>query len=448
MPDSTDRTSGKTGLTLTINACKTGASSHSTITPTVTDLGNGWYDLALTTTHTNTLGEMTFWVTATGAESQPFKIKIVAEESGNLSAGAIQAIWDALTSALTTSGSIGKLLTDNVNATISSRSTLTSANVWDALTSGLTTANSIGKLLVDNVNATISSRSTLTAAAVWDYLTSAAVTVGSFGKLIKDNLNAAVTTRAAAGTYSIDDVYTTTVLGFTTEASTLSGINTTVGAISSNLDTYAGQITSDIAEIPQDVWEKPVADIIGVTGSVGRMVTTELDGLYDVCNSAQGFAENAATQAGEISAAMATATQASDIQTQISSAVGDLMGITLAEYLISLANSVSVLSDGADDATTTLSGLRKTNFQKGIEFSNYIFPMFDNDGELKSGLDVTGKISLDAGAWANCENDITEVGLGFYSITLTSDETDANAIGLIFSAPTAKDLPITEYTVE
>lgn len=39
----------------------------------------------------------------------------------SLSAAGIQAIWDALTSALTTAGSIGKLLVDNINATISSR---------------------------------------------------------------------------------------------------------------------------------------------------------------------------------------------------------------------------------------------------------------------------------------------------------------------------------------
>lgn len=38
-----------------------------------------------------------------------------------LSSAAVQAIWDALTSALTTANSIGKLLVDNVNATISSR---------------------------------------------------------------------------------------------------------------------------------------------------------------------------------------------------------------------------------------------------------------------------------------------------------------------------------------
>lgn len=41
----------------------------------------------------------------------------------SLSAGGVQAIWDALTSALTTVGSIGKLFVDNINATIGSRST-------------------------------------------------------------------------------------------------------------------------------------------------------------------------------------------------------------------------------------------------------------------------------------------------------------------------------------
>ena len=40
-----------------------------------------------------------------------------------LTSAAVQAIWDALTSALTTSGSVGKLLADNIDAAISSRST-------------------------------------------------------------------------------------------------------------------------------------------------------------------------------------------------------------------------------------------------------------------------------------------------------------------------------------
>lgn len=46
----------------------------------------------------------------------------VSDKTGfSLSSAGIQALWDALTSALTTAGSIGKLLVDNINATISSR---------------------------------------------------------------------------------------------------------------------------------------------------------------------------------------------------------------------------------------------------------------------------------------------------------------------------------------
>lgn len=46
----------------------------------------------------------------------------------SLSAAGVQAVWDALTSALTTAGSIGKLLVDNINATISSRALQTTAD--------------------------------------------------------------------------------------------------------------------------------------------------------------------------------------------------------------------------------------------------------------------------------------------------------------------------------
>lgn len=52
------------------------------------------------------------------------------------------------------------VITTNMNATISSRSSHSVADIWSALTSGITTANSIGKLIKDNLDATISSLST------------------------------------------------------------------------------------------------------------------------------------------------------------------------------------------------------------------------------------------------------------------------------------------------
>ena len=64
-----------------------------------------------------------------------------------ITAASVQAIWDALTSALTTVGSIGKLLVDNVNASISAIKTQT-----DKLT--FTVANQIDANVLDWKSAT------------------------------------------------------------------------------------------------------------------------------------------------------------------------------------------------------------------------------------------------------------------------------------------------------
>lgn len=190
-----------------------------------------------------------------------------------LSAAGVQAIWDALTSALTTASSIGKLLVDNVNATISSRLPTSSYTtpptvgaiadqVWDEPLAGhlaggsagaalngagsagdpWTTslpgaygAGTAGKIVGDNLNAAVGSRSSHTAAdvwavvtrtltgavtvgtnndktgyalsaagvqAIWDALTTALTVVGSIGKRLADNVDAAVSSRLASGSYT------------------------------------------------------------------------------------------------------------------------------------------------------------------------------------------------------------------------------------------------------
>lgn len=172
MADATDHITGKAGLTLAVEASKDGA-AFASISPTVTERGSGWYNLALTSSHTDTLGDLVVRATATGADPGERTINVVANveadtyarvgaptgasisadvaavkaDTGNiytdthtngvvlpqaqadkvwstgtraltdkagfsLSAAGIQAIWDALTSALTTAGSVGKKLAD------------------------------------------------------------------------------------------------------------------------------------------------------------------------------------------------------------------------------------------------------------------------------------------------------------------------------------------------
>lgn len=87
MVDSSDHVTGKAGLTLTITAAKSGTNALSSITPTVTEIASGWYNLALTTGNTDTVGDMAIHITGTGAD--PTDTVIVIRE---------QVLGDTLTS--------------------------------------------------------------------------------------------------------------------------------------------------------------------------------------------------------------------------------------------------------------------------------------------------------------------------------------------------------------
>lgn len=67
MIDATTHVYGKTGLTLTITLSKN-AGAFLPITPAVTEKGSGWYNIALTATDTNTLGDLALHIEATGAD--------------------------------------------------------------------------------------------------------------------------------------------------------------------------------------------------------------------------------------------------------------------------------------------------------------------------------------------------------------------------------------------
>jgi hypothetical protein len=85
-----------------------------------------------TTTNLTNLPAITAnWLTAAGIAAGALNGKgdwNIGKTGYALSAAGVQAIWDALTTALSTVGSIGKLLVDNINATISSRATESKAN--------------------------------------------------------------------------------------------------------------------------------------------------------------------------------------------------------------------------------------------------------------------------------------------------------------------------------
>jgi hypothetical protein len=126
--DSADGKTGKTGLTLAVTLKKQGAHTLSSISPTVTEVGNGHYDISLTSSHTDTLKAATLRATATGADpiDAPNLINVVAYDPYDSVRMGVTALPNAAAGANTglpvvgsqipnaNAGAIGGLATDAI----------------------------------------------------------------------------------------------------------------------------------------------------------------------------------------------------------------------------------------------------------------------------------------------------------------------------------------------
>src|SRR4051794_6625912 len=85
MVDSTDHTTGKTGLTVTVTLSKAGG-SFAAAGGTVTEISSGFYKIVLTTTDTNTVGDLAFHCTGAAADATDFVAQVTAGDLANLDA--------------------------------------------------------------------------------------------------------------------------------------------------------------------------------------------------------------------------------------------------------------------------------------------------------------------------------------------------------------------------
>lgn len=95
MVDSTDHITGKAGLTLTITASKNGGAFGS-ISPTVTERGDGWYSLSLTASHTDTLGDLALHITGTAADPADMVLLVEARSVDDVSADTLAEIVEGI----------------------------------------------------------------------------------------------------------------------------------------------------------------------------------------------------------------------------------------------------------------------------------------------------------------------------------------------------------------
>ncbi len=152
------------------------------------NLINGLNDISATDIWTHASRSLTDYGSSTNAAS--------------LASTTAYEVWNRAAAQLTTSGSIGKRLADNIDAQISSRSTstLTAADVWSVTSRTLTdySTSSIVSAVWGNSARTLTQYGNdITAADVWNTLTSSLNTVNSIGKRLADNIDTTTSSRAS-----------------------------------------------------------------------------------------------------------------------------------------------------------------------------------------------------------------------------------------------------------
>ncbi len=188
MVGTADHLTGLAGLTLTITASKDGA-AFASITPTVTDRGSGWYSLALTTTHTNTLGDLALHITGTAADPSDPKFQVVTLLPGeSVVVGSFAA--GAITAAAFTAGAIdaAAIAADAIGSSELAASAVNEIadQVWDELIAGHAVSGSTGEALTNAGGAGTPPTAAVIADAVWDEILSGHATGGSGGKILTD----------------------------------------------------------------------------------------------------------------------------------------------------------------------------------------------------------------------------------------------------------------------
>jgi hypothetical protein len=185
----------------------------------------------------------------------------------NISSTSVDDIWNKAASGLTTSGSIGKRLVDNIDAAISTRGTsnLTAADVWSSATRSLTdySTSSIASAVWSNGARTLTNYGNdITAADVWNVLSSSVTTTGSIGKQLKDNIDIAMSDVLAevqnngALISALNDVSAADVWAY--GARTLTGdVDISTSSVDAIWDTASSSLTA--------------------SGSIGKLVVDNLD---------------------------------------------------------------------------------------------------------------------------------------------------------------------------
>lgn len=240
MVQSSDHITGITGATVTVTISKagaTGAAAGGTVSQVDATNNPGLYKIVLTTTDTNTLGDLSFHCTATSADPTDFVDQVTTQIFGDtLTANTTQIAGAAVS---TTTAQIG------VNVVQVNAQTATAA-------AGVTFPSSIAS--PTNITAgTITTTTNLTNAP----------TAGDFTATMKTSLNAATPASVTGAVGSVTG-----------------SVGSVTGAVGSVTGNVGGNVTGSVGSVAGNVGGNVVGSVASVTAAVTVSGTSSLTESY------------------------------------------------------------------------------------------------------------------------------------------------------------------------
>ena len=477
MTDSSDHVTGKTGLTLTITASKNGA-AFASITPTVTERGNGWYSLSLTSSHTDTLGDLALHVTGTAADPSDLVWEVVSLLPGD--AVTVQTGTGSgqlnITSGVVESNlkQIDGLATNGNNATLKLKQLHIVNNSGNAIQASSTGGSGVGMSLSGDgtssglivvgglsgghgIEVAAGSGS---AAGIKVYSSS----TGTGNALLLESRNSgdAVVIRNVAGS-GFGTGRGVLIAGGTTSGdgvviNTTSGKGLDVNGSGGNADIEANITGNIIGNVTGSVAEATTIGAGGITvTTMDNGALASIRNKFLVLQDTLNGPTVTATTVTLNSLNAANDDAYNGLLLANFNAAGELKQVrTITDYdnaTLTVTVDRPWVSNPADTDSIRLYefgiGLPRINPLKGVALNNFEFVMYDSTNHAPAtGLTVTAQRSIDGGAYAACANAVSEVSDGTYKISLASTDMAGNVIKLKFTATGADQQDITLVTQE
>jgi hypothetical protein len=255
------------------------------------------------------------------------KIDATIQAAGDFAQAAADKVWSTTSRTLSAFGFSVTVGTNNDKTGYALSGAGVQA-IWDALTSALTTAGSVGKLLVDNINAAISSRSSHSAADVWS-VTTRLLTAGTNVVLAKGV--------GVTGFNDLDAAGVRTAVGLAS-----ANLDTQLGAIDDYLDTEVAAIKAKTDNLPTDPADQSAVEAAITAAVSGLALQTSVDDLESRLTATRaGYLDNLSGGAAATAASIAALNDLS--AAQVNAEVVDALTVdTYAEPTVAPAATSSL----------------------------------------------------------------------------------------------------------